>query len=675
MLSETGKSPNHNATKKATWHWPIFAVLSLIILPLILAAFYVSFQTFRELHNFTLSRREGFASLAAIMIKEKFDRVIDVGISLSTRVRFQELVEAGKWDEAIKIMEDVPKNFQYIDTVALFDTTGTVWAVTPLTLEIAPLIGKDFSSRDYYQGIAKNWEPYVSEVFKRAPKPQYKVVSIAIPIKSDKILGILLLTIKLDAIVAWSKNIDVGPAGFVYIVDRKGHLAAHPTLSAEGDIVDYFSVPTIQRVLKGEQGVEVLFNPIENEERITAYAPVPDYGWGAIVVQPTRIAFIERNRAVGRVAAIWTLAIFVVGFFTYRLLRDRSLIKAQRDRESTLLRSIGDGVFSIDRYWNITQWNKAAERITGWTEEEVLEKPFRNFVKFIREHDWKENITFIEEAMLYGKVYFMESNTVLMKKDGQEMPVGDCASPIFDEKGQVIGAIIIFRDVSAEREAKRMRSDFTYASHQLRTPVNRALWSLEIALEEKRKEAIIDKLSVAYISLKSVAKLVEGLLIVSDIDQRTILPSKENLRLLDMMDEVTRSLAQEAEKKGVALIIEPISTALGIFTDKKLFTRILFELIQNAILYSGKGSKVVIRTISQAEGILVEINDFGIGIPSEQQALIFTKFFRGQNVPEDSVGGGLGLFIAKETIQILGGKIWFKSEQNKGTTFYLSLPA
>ena len=143
---------NYDTSRKPARQLPIFLVLSLIIFPLLLAALYMSFQTFRELHDFTLSRREAIASLAATMVKEKFDKGIDVGISLSTRVQFQKFVESGQWDDAIKIMEAVPKSFPYIDTVALFDEKGTVWAVTPLTPEIAPFIGKDFSYRDYYQG-------------------------------------------------------------------------------------------------------------------------------------------------------------------------------------------------------------------------------------------------------------------------------------------------------------------------------------------------------------------------------------------------------------------------------------------------------------------------------------------------------------------------------------------
>src|SRR3989344_6540921 len=97
----------------------------------------------------------------------------------------------------------------------------------------------------------------------------------------------VLLNIKLDTVSAWSKNINVGPASFVYIVDHKGHLIAHPTLLPAEDIVDFSSVPAVQKILKGERGVEVLFNQIENEERVTAYEPVPSYGWGVIVVQPT----------------------------------------------------------------------------------------------------------------------------------------------------------------------------------------------------------------------------------------------------------------------------------------------------------------------------------------------------------------------------------------------------
>lgn len=236
---------------------PLPVILLLAVLSLVLVGAYLCIREYKHQTNVALERRGSIADLGAMLIHEKFDKVIDVGTSLASRPLVYQNVEKGNWDEAIKTLEEIPQALPYVEMTGLFDTDGVLKAVIPQTPE---LIGKSFAHRDYYQGVSKEWEPYVSEVFKRAVEPKYNVVSIAIPIKSpdQKVLGILLLTINLEAIVSWSKDINVGQDGFVYIVDKKGQLIAHDHLKSEDDLVDYSSVVTVQKLLRGERGVEAL---------------------------------------------------------------------------------------------------------------------------------------------------------------------------------------------------------------------------------------------------------------------------------------------------------------------------------------------------------------------------------------------------------------------------------
>jgi signal transduction histidine kinase len=154
------------------------------------------------------------------------------------------------------------------------------------------------------------------------------VVAVAIPIKTEhqEILGILVLQVRLDTLFEWTKGIDVGPLGFAYFVDKKGHVAAHPSFSPQGEIVDYSKVPAVQKVLQGKRGVEIAFNPVEKEERIAAYEPVPGYGWGVIAQQPTLTAFVARDSnlrgiliAYGSISLLSAvLAYLIVRAFTER---------------------------------------------------------------------------------------------------------------------------------------------------------------------------------------------------------------------------------------------------------------------------------------------------------------------------------------------------------------------
>jgi signal transduction histidine kinase len=277
--------------------------------------------------------------------------------------------------------------------------------------------------------------------------------------------------------------------------------------------------------------------------------------------------------------------------------------------------------------------------------------------------------------MLFGKAMPLRNSTNLLRKDGKEIPIGDSAAPIFDSAGKVIGAIIIFRDVSQEKESQQLRSDFAYASHQLRTPVTQALWTIEVAKESKDREEIWKNLNIAEKSIRSVSKLTDQLIEASEIDQRMIITKQEVKRVSDIMDELLKSFNQKIQESDIVIEVGPISPTVSIETDAKILHRILWEVLDNAFNYSHPGGRIIVSHAIQNREFIFEIKDFGIGISKEEAPLIFTKFFRGRNFSTNEIpGAGLGLFIVREYVKLLQGKIWFSSEEGKGATFYISLP-
>lgn len=648
--------------------------LFAVALPLTMFGAYLCVRDFNHQTNVALERRGSIAKLGALLIHEKFSGIIDVGTSLAFRKSVYQSVEKDDWDAATKSVEGIPQAFPYIDAVTFLDTTGVLMATTPPRPEV---VGKSFAYRDYYQGVSKEWKPYVSEAFKRSVNPKDNLVSVAVPIKStdQKVLGILILTIKLDAIVGWTKDIDAGQGGLVFIVDKKGQLVVHNHTTLGDDLVDYSSEKNIQALLGGGSGVEIHSKDFSSdEEHVAAYSYVEDYGFGVEILQPTHTAFAERNKQLITLGTLWAFVVVVIVFFFYRILKDRAEIKAQRDHERILLGCIGDGIVAIDREWRIVLWNKAASTITGWSEEEVISKPFRSIIKFIRENDRKEDISFIEDAIVMNKPSFMEVGLLLIKKDGSEVAVGDSAAPVIDQNGDTKGTIIVFRDASKERETMHMRSEFVYASHQLRTPITEALWNLDIAKKEEDPTKRSEDLGVVEQSLMSIQRLSEHLVSVSEIDQGAISVKKSPAKIVDVFDEVQKAVGVKAKDSDITLSFGQVSMLAALNTDSKLFKKALCEVIENAILYSPEGSEVKINTTVKEKDFLVEIIDTGVGIPEEEQPVIFTKFFRASNRPKKVAGAGLGLYIAREYVRALGGKIWFESVEGKGTTFFVSIP-
>jgi len=258
-------------TLSARMRWSHAAVLLALVFTGIILIAWQSYRTIdHELTAAALSRRGAVSDLAAATLSEKFDHLVDVSISLATRVRFRQLVAARQWTEAIAILRDAPRDLPFIERLFLTDVEGTLMADVP---ELPGVRGKSFAYREWYKGISRNWRPYVSPVYQRAAAPQLNVFAVAVPIRNDdgKVSGILVLQVRLDTFFGWLKAIEIGPEGFAYVVDPEGQLAFHSKFPGRNEIVKFSAVPAVQRVLRGSRSVEVTFDPVE-VERIVFYS-------------------------------------------------------------------------------------------------------------------------------------------------------------------------------------------------------------------------------------------------------------------------------------------------------------------------------------------------------------------------------------------------------------------
>ncbi|MEK7520729.1 MAG: cache domain-containing protein [Patescibacteria group bacterium] len=435
-------------SRKKYW---IFYFSSVLILaaPVVFVISYNYTRTSRELTELALSRRQTIAHLSAIMTYEKLERFTDIGVSLASRVYFRQLIQAGRPKEAMGVLKSISMDFPVVDSIFLLDPAGAVTAAMP---DSSKAIGGDFSSYDWYGEMIQKWEPRVSDVYihKNDSKSQYNAIAIATPIFDDnkKPIGILVLQMKPDVFLEWSKDIDVGPGALIYFVDKKRNIVAHPQISSSEKIVDFSNVFPVSKIYPGKSGIDVVAGNSENDGLVAAYEGVAKYDWGVVVQQPSSVAFAARDvqlRFLLIVYAVVTLFNLLISYFILRILY---AVNLYRQREKVFMESIGDGVLAIDKEWNICLWNKAASEITGWSQEEAIGKPFRSIMKLIRAHDRKEDIVFIEETLLYGEGRKMENGSILITKDKKEISLSDSAAPIFDPSGKVSGVIIIFRPAS-----------------------------------------------------------------------------------------------------------------------------------------------------------------------------------------------------------------------------------
>jgi signal transduction histidine kinase len=280
-----------------------------------------------------LSRRDSISYLAATALTEKFDRLSDIAVSLATRVRFRALIAAQRWSDAIEILQDVPRDFPFVDRVLVTDPRGTLMEDVPPD---PSLRGTSFSARDWYQGVSRSWQPYVSDTHARAGDQQNTVVSVAAPIRSDSgvVVGVLVMQVKLDTLFSWINDIDFGERGLVYVIDRAGKVAFH---SGAPESQPDVSPVSVQKVLRGERGVESFTDRVGGDDRLVAYAPIARYGWGVIAEQPESAAFATKNALlIGVLAAyvlIWILLAGVAYLTVHVVLQREQNAVARRARE------------------------------------------------------------------------------------------------------------------------------------------------------------------------------------------------------------------------------------------------------------------------------------------------------------------------------------------------------
>ena len=226
-------------------------------------------------------------------------------------------------------------------------------------------------------------------------------------------------------------------------------------------------------------------------------------------------------------------------------------------------------------------------------------------------------------------------------------------------------------------QANKMKTEFvSIASHQLRTPLSSMRWSLNLIKDGKCSQAD----NAAFIGLiqeetDRMIRLVNDLLDVSRIEmgKNTFIPRQTNIYVL--VQKIVNNSSLYAQANNITLQLEAPATLPNVYTDPDKISLVIQNLMDNAIKYTKGKGEVKISLAEEKKFIKMTIRDTGVGIPKNQQKHIFQKFFRSDNIMKhQTIGTGLGLFIAKAVIEQSNGRVWFESEEGKGTTFYFTLP-
>lgn len=410
------------------------------------------------------------------------------------------------------------------------------------------------------------------------------------------------------------------------------------------------------------------------------------------MVMDAREWFVRRG-AYRLVSIITTLAIctlsvafFIAGHRKEEANEQRVSLNLamQRLEDEKKLRDItsalGEGVMVQDLNGMLTFMNPEAERLLGYKEAELIGT---NLCKAVKCRDDNEKLILdtrclINEPLGSGKACRVE-DMYFTRKDGSRFPVSYVSSAIIN-KGEIVGAVTAFQDISERKNLERQRADFyAMVTHDIKTPLTVIRGYIDLILTDKGSQLDSETLGMAEgikRSCGNLSEIVDKILTISRLEGGNIALNEEFEDIGKLVKELSQNYAAMAADKGISFK-EDIKEGLPLIAvDKIYLQRAVNNLVQNAVNYTRKGGTVSVRVEPASggdESLVISVEDTGPGIYPEERKKIFDKYYRSPSTA-DIKGSGLGLAIVKAVAEAHGGRVEVQSKIGKGSTFQIFLP-
>ena len=354
------------------------------------------------------------------------------------------------------------------------------------------------------------------------------------------------------------------------------------------------------------------------------------------------------------------------------------------------LRVIHDGVVITDKPGNIKFINQAAVTMVGCgSQNNAIGLDYSLIIKLEskegRELSEAENP--LIQAMQSGQPLDSFQGNLIVRDSDKRIPVSISVLPA---DGLQQDRIITFRNITRELEQEGEQTEFiSTASHEMRTPVATIDGYLSLALNPQT--ATIDERARGYLAAAQAAsqhlgKLFRDLLDVTKLDDGHIRPYLEPVEMVGLVKQISDDYLTRAREAKINLTFgssEPVTfdnnrrldQVVYSFIDVNFIREILDNIIDNAIKYTPEGGSIYINVRGDGDRVLINVTDTGIGISADDLGHIFQKFYRADNSDTRTIGGtGLGLYLVKQRVEAMGGRVWAESAFGEGSTFYVSLP-
>jgi len=582
----------------------------------------------------------------------------------------------------------------------LTDTSCRLTHVEPATPEI---VGVDFSSRDWCKGVKSTGRPYISEAYRTAISGQPLVVAVASIVHavsgdaSSPPLGVLATVVSLDSIRVLTDQLAAVQGIHLTVTDQRGTLLSAGTASPDG-LTSVESDPRVREALAGRSGVSR--SATEHGDALSAFSPVASIGWTVTAAVPTdrALAGVSRLRStVLGIAGLLGLVLMAGLIVMRRMLRARQAAErssvARESETRAILEAATDAFVSMDAGGHITGWNSQAHQIFGWPEDDALGRKLSETIipPEHREHHELGLAHFL--ATGEGPVLNQRIEITALHRDGHRFPVELAIWPVRSQDTWSFNAFVhditerqrADTDLATARDqaldASRLKSEFlANMSHEIRTPMNGVLGMTSLLLDTDLTADQRQFAETVRVSGEHLLGLLNDILDLSKIEAGRLQLESVEFDLGALVEDVASLLSVAAHKKGIELACSlPVDMPATVRGDPGRVRQVLANLAGNAVKFTASGEVVIDVALDLGAGSPATFDfrviDTGIGIAQEHTAGLFQTFSQGDSATTRRYGGtGLGLAISRQLVELMGGRIGFRSELGRGSTFSFTVP-
>ncbi len=373
-------------------------------------------------------------------------------------------------------------------------------------------------------------------------------------------------------------------------------------------------------------------------------------------------------------------------------------LRESEGKLAVTLNSIGDAVIATDAQARVTLMNPLAEHLTGWTQAQAVGRAIGEVFHIINQSTRQVAAVPVLQTLAHGTVQGLANHTVVISRDGRECAIADSCAPIRNRDGQVVGAVLVFRDVTEEyavqqalhdknvelenardvaEKANLAKSDFLSSmSHELRTPLNAILGFTQLMESASPPPTVLQKRNIDQI-LKAgwyLLELINEILDLALIESGTATLSREPVSLVDILLECRTMIEPQAQKRGISMAFPRFEGPCYVSADRTRVKQVLINLLFNAIKYNRpEGSVVVEYALNSPKSIRIYVRDTGEGLDSAQLGQLFQPFNRLGREASAEEGTGIGLMVTKRLVELMGGTIGVESTVGVGSVFWFEL--